>query len=180
MQPHQQLEHQNVHPDFYEMPEQISFEDSSYDENNSLLKSIAEVATICSSPTCTLPGMYNGLEKNSAGSPQTSTCSTPSRQVDTPLQTTVIPAAMRDELYKKSSFVSNFAKNLVFEMFNTEELKESNCAGTQGKKSLEKDPRMESIKEMTFKKFPKEDKKKSWCLCRKAIDSAIRKLRFQS
>ena len=48
--------------------------------------------------------------------------------------------------------------------------------GTHNKKSLEKNPRMDKIKESTFKNFPMENKKKSWAACRKAI----RKLRFKA
>ena len=71
-------------------------------------------------------------------------------------------------------------KNLVFALFDKEELKDCNCSGAHEKKSLESDPRMDLIKETTFKKFPSEDRKRSWAACRKAIDSAICKLRFKS
>ena len=34
------------------------------------------------------------------------------------------------------------------------------------------------IKEATFKKFPMEDRRKTWAACRKSIDSVICKLRY--
>ena len=44
------------------------------------------------------------------------------------------------------------------------------------KRPLEKEQRMD-LKEATFKQYCVEDKKKSWALCRKAIDCAIRHLK---
>ena len=85
-----------------------------------------------------------------------------------------------DELFKKSSSISNYSKNLVFAVFEKEELIDSNCSGAHERKSLESDPRIDLIKETTFKNFPREDRKKSWAACQKVIDSAIRKLRFKS
>ena len=85
-----------------------------------------------------------------------------------------IRPALFEETYKESSSMVNYAKNLVFKLFASHELKGSNCSGMKGKKSLEKDQRMNLIKEATFKKYPVEDQKRSWPLCRKAIDSAIR------
>ena len=67
-----------------------------------------------------------------------------------------------------------YAKNLVFKLFFGHELKGSNCSGMKGKRCLEKDQRMDLIKEATFKKYPVEDQKRSLSMCRKAIDSAIR------
>ena len=63
----------------------------------------------------------------------------------------------------------------MFAMFEKQEHMDSNCYGTHDKKSLESDPRMDLIKESTFKKFPTEDRKKSW-----AVDSAICKLRLKA
>ena len=82
--------------------------------------------------------------------------------------------ALFEETYKESSSMANYAKNLVFKIFAKHELQGSNCSGMKGKKSLEKDKRMNVIKEATFKKYPVEDQKRSWSLRRKAIDSAIR------
>lgn len=64
-------------------------------------------------------------------------------------------------------------------MFSEEQLKDSNCSGAHQKQSLAKDPCMDLIKETTFKKFIKEDQRKTWAACRKAIDCAIHKLRYK-
>ena len=45
------------------------------------------------------------------------------------------------------------AKNLVFAVFEKEELIDCNCSGAHERKSLESDPRMDLIKETTFKKL---------------------------
>jgi hypothetical protein len=90
------------------------------------------------------------------------------------LVTTNFRPALFEEIYKESSSMCNYAKNLVFKLFHNQELQGSNCSGMKGKKSLEVDQRMEIIKEATFKKYPVEDRKRSWSMCRKAIDSAIR------
>ena len=87
---------------------------------------------------------------------------------------TNIRPALFEETYKESSSMANYAKNLVFKLFAKHELQGSNCSGMKGKKSLEKDQRMNLIKEATFKKYAVEDQKRSWSLCRKAIDSAVR------
>lgn len=73
--------------------------------------------------------------------------------------------------------MGNFAKNLVFKFFQKDELHGSNCTGAKGKKSLESDPKMEHVKDAVFKKYCVDDKKKSWAVCRKAIDCAIRHLK---
>ncbi len=97
-----------------------------------------------------------------------------------PSVSVISPLSVYDELFKKSLSSSNFVKNLVFELFEAEELKDSNCSGAHQKKSLERDPHMDLIKESIFKKFQVENKTKAWSACRKAIDSAIRKLRFKA
>lgn len=84
---------------------------------------------------------------------------------------------MFEETFKESSSMYNYAKNLVFKLFARHELDGSNCAGVKGKRSLEKDKRMDLIKDATFKKYCVDDKKKSWAGCRKAIDCAIRHLK---
>ena len=61
----------------------------------------------------------------------------------------------------------------MFAAFEKEELIDSNCSGAHERKSLESDPRMGLIKEITFRNFSTEDRKKSWAACRNAIDSAI-------
>ena len=76
--------------------------------------------------------------------------------------------------------MANYAKNLVFGLFSKEELIGSNCVGAHNRQALEKDYRLSLVKDATFKKYCIEDKHKSWSLCRKSIDSAIRKLRFKN
>ena len=72
----------------------------------------------------------------------------------------MMPPSIYDELFKKNSSISNYAKNLVFAVFEKEELEDSNCSGAHQKKSLESDPHMDLVKETTFKKFPTENRKK--------------------
>ena len=48
----------------------------------------------------------------------------------------MMPPSVYDELFKKSSSISNYAKNLVFAVFEKEKLEDSNCSGTHKKKSL--------------------------------------------
>lgn len=91
-----------------------------------------------------------------------------------------IPVNVFDEVFAKSSSMSNYAKNLVFSVFNKAELLNANCTGACNKNSLEKDPRLGQIREMTFKKHGAVDSKIAWSACRKAIDGAIRKLRMQT
>ena len=92
-------------------------------------------------------------------------------------QTTTGPSTIRhavfDKTFKESSSMTNYAKNLVFKLFSPAELQGSNCSGLKGKRPWKKDNRMDMIKSATFKKYHVEDKKKSWVMCRKAIDSAI-------
>ena len=126
------------------------------------MQTILEVASIVSNQT--LPGMVETPQDEIAPSRTASNMMSPS---------------VYDELFKKSSSISNYAKNLVFAVFEKEELIDCNCSGAHERKSLESDPRMDLIKETTFKNFPTEDRKKSWAACRKAIDSAICKLRFK-
>jgi hypothetical protein len=80
-------------------------------------------------------------------------------------------------MYRQSSSIGNFAKNIAFNLFSRNEMEGANCAGLRGKRALEQDPHMDIVKETVFKKYSVEDKKKGWALCRKAIDSAIRHLK---
>ena len=140
----------------------------SLDEEPSVMQTISEVASICANRK--LPGMAETSEEETAV--LTTSFVVPS--------VCAISPSIYDDMFKKSSSISNYAKNLVFSIFDKEELVDCNCSGTHEKKALESDPRMDLIKESTFKKFPTEDRKKSWASCRKAIDSAIRKLRFKA
>ena len=85
--------------------------------------------------------------------------------------------AVFEDTFKESASMGNYAKNLVFKIFNRDELYGSNCAGVKGKRSLESDQRMQMVKDAVFKKYFVDDKKRSWAMCRKAIDSAIRHLK---
>ena len=73
--------------------------------------------------------------------------------------------------------MGNYAKNLVFKLFEKDELVGSNCIGAKGKRSLETDQRMQLVKEAVFRKYYVDDKKKSWAACRKAVDCAIRHIK---
>ncbi len=152
--------------------------DSFDEESSTVLQTISEVASICSNNT--LPGMTATIAEERTVNLRTASVISPSVSVISPSSVSAIQPSVYDELFKKSSSISNFAKNLVFELFEAEELKDSNCSGAHQKKSLERDPRMDLIKESIFKKFQVEDKTKAWSACRKAIDSAIRKLRFKA
>lgn len=140
----------------------------TFDEEPSVMQTISEVASICANRT--LPGMAETSEEETAV--LTTSFVTP--------PVCAISPSIYDDMFKKSSSTSNYAKNLVFSIFDKEELVDCNCSGTHEKKALESDSRMDLIKESTFKKFPTEDRKKSWASCRKTIDSAIRKLRFKA
>ena len=140
----------------------------TFDEEPSVKQTISEVASICANRT--LPGMAETSEEETAV--LTTSFVAPS--------VCAISPSVYDDMFKKSSSISNYAKNLVFLIFDKEELVDCNCSGRLEKKSLESDPCMDLIKESTFKKFPMKDRKKSWASCRKAIDSAIRKLRFKA
>ena len=87
--------------------------------------------------------------------------------------TSAIRHAVFNEIFKESSSMTKYAKNLVFKLFSPAELQGSNCSGLKGKRPWKKDNRMDMIKSATYKKYHVEDKKKSWVMCRKAIDSAI-------
>ena len=89
-----------------------------------------------------------------------------------------LPKGLLEETFKRSSSMANYAKNLTFTLFTKEELVDSNCVGAHNKKCLEADTRMQLIKDVTLKKYGAEDTKKAWGTCRKAIDSGIRKIRF--
>ena len=45
-----------------------------------------------------------------------------------------------ENVFKKSSSMANFAKNLVFELFKRDELVGKNCAGVKGKQGIGNDP----------------------------------------
>ena len=83
-----------------------------------------------------------------------------------------------ENVFKKSSFMANFAKNLVFELFKRDELVGKNCAGVKGKQGIGNDPRMELVQQQTFKKYRVTDKNTAWNVCRKAIDTALRKMKY--
>ena len=85
--------------------------------------------------------------------------STPSAQSPAP-----IPVNLFDEVFTKSSSMSNYAKNLVFSVLKAE-LLNANCTGACNKEALEKDPRLGQIREMTFKKHGAVDSKIAWCAC---------------
>ena len=165
--------------DIFNCTDPITCSFDSFDEESStVLQTISEVASICSNNT--LPGMTATIAEERTVNLRTASVISPSFSVISPSSVSAIQPSVYDELFKKSSSISNFAKNLVFELFEPEELKDSNCSGAHQKKSLERDPRMDLIKESIFKKFQVEDKTKAWSACRKAIDSAIRKLRFKA
>lgn len=163
-----QPKHKTADQDIFSSTDQTTCGFDSSDDESSVMQTISEVASIVSNQT--LPGMVEVRQDETA----------PSRTASIMMLPSAISPSVYDELFKKSSSISNYAKNLVFSVFDKEELKDSNCSGAHEKRSLESDPRMDLIKETTFKKFPTEDRKKSWAACRKAIDSAIRKLRFKS
>ena len=71
----------------------------------------------------------------------------------------------------------NYAKNLVFELFERQELLGKNCPGVKGKTGIGCDPRMDIVCENTFKRFWVTDKNATWAVCRKAIDTALRKMK---
>jgi hypothetical protein len=165
--------------DIFNCTDPITCSFDSFDEESStVLHTISEVASICSNNT--LPGMTATIAEERTVNLRTASVISPSFSVISPSSVSAIQPSVYDELFKKSSSISNLAKNLVFELFEAKELKDSNCSGVHQKKSLERDPRMDLIKESIFKKFQVEDKTKAWSACRKAIDSAIRKLRFKA
>lgn len=83
-----------------------------------------------------------------------------------------------EEVFKRSSSMTNYAKNLVFELFKRNELVGKNCAGVKGKQGIGGDSRMAIIKENVFKKYRVPDKTQAWVQCRKAIDTALRKMKY--
>ncbi len=119
---------------------------------------------------------------------QQSTPAIPSTQQSTPVNYSTptaqspatIPVNLFDEVFARSSSMSNYAKNLVFSVFNKAELLNANCTGACNKEALEKDPPLGQIREMTFKKHGAVNSEIAWCACRKAIDGTIRKLRMQT
>ena len=82
-----------------------------------------------------------------------------------------------DDTFKESSSLGNYAKNLVFKLFQKDELHGSNCVGAKGKKAIKAGQRMDLVKDAVFRKYFVDDKKKSWAVCRKAIDCAIRHMK---
>ena len=101
----------------------------------------------------------------------------PPRQTTPPLQLNNPTSAIYEETYKESASMGNYAKNLVFKLFEKDELVGSNCIGAKGKRSLETDQRMQLVKDAVFRKYYVDDKKKSWAACRKAVDCAIRHIK---
>ena len=85
----------------------------------------------------------------------------PSRQTTPPLQLNSPTSAIYEDTYKESASMGNYAKNLVFKLFEKDELVGSNCIGAKGKRSLETDQRMQLVKEAVFRKYYVDDKKKS-------------------
>ena len=71
----------------------------------------------------------------------------------------------------------NYAKNLVFELFERQELLGKNYAGVKGKAGIGANPRMDIVRENTFKRFRVTDKNATWAVCRKGIDTALRKMK---
>ena len=85
---------------------------------------------------------------------------------------------MFDDVFKRSSSMPNYAKNLVFELFRQDELIGKNCAGVKGKQGIGSDPRMETVRDHTFRRYRVTDRNAAWALCRKAIDTALRKMKI--
>ena len=83
-----------------------------------------------------------------------------------------------ENVFKKSSSMANFAKDLVFEVFKRDELIGKNCADVKGKQGIGNDPQMELVQQQTFKKYRVTDKNTAWNVCRKAIDTALRKMKY--
>ena len=73
--------------------------------------------------------------------------------------------------------MGNYAKNLVFKLFEKDELVGSNCIAAKGKRSLETDKQMQLVKDAVFRKYYVDDKKKSSAACRMAVDCAIRHIK---
>ena len=115
----------------------------------------------------------------SKNSPEPSTSTTPTLAVNNQI---VAPSSSStqifEEVFKRSSSMPNYAKNLVFELFRQDELVNKNCAGMKGKQAIGNDPRMDSVREQTFKRYRVTDRNAAWALCRKAIDTALRKMRL--
>ena len=92
-----------------------------------------------------------------------------------------IPEEVLEEVYKASVSRRNLAKNLVFLLFNPEELRNRNCAGKVYGKGLPKErlnqAKLQAVKIATFKKYPCDLSQVDliWQReCVKAIDKAIR------
>ncbi len=92
-----------------------------------------------------------------------------------------IPDNVLDEVYKASVSRRNLAKNLVFLLFNADELRGRNCAGKVYGKCSPKErlnsAKLHAVKSATFKKYPCDPLQMDaiWQReCVKAIDKAIR------
>ena len=85
---------------------------------------------------------------------------------------------MFDDVFKRSWSLPNYAKNLVFELFRRDELIGKKCAAVKGKQGIGSDPRMDSVREQTFKRYRVMDRNAAWALCRKAIDTALNKMKI--
>ncbi len=57
-------------------------------------------------------------------------------------------SAIYEDTYKESTSIENYAKKLVFKLFEKDELMGSNCAGVKGKRPLEEDHRMQLVKDV--------------------------------
>ena len=92
-----------------------------------------------------------------------------------------IPDAILNEVYKSSVSRRNFAKNLVFLVFDPEEMRGRNCSGKVYGKGEPKErlnpTKLHAVKVATFKKYPCDPSEAEliWQReCVKAIDKAIR------
>ena len=85
---------------------------------------------------------------------------------------------MFDDVFRRSSSMPNYAENLVFELFRRDELIGKNCAGVKGKQGIGSGPRMDTVREHTFKRYQVMDRNAAWALCQKAIDTALRKMKI--
>ena len=119
----------------------VQFHDSFEDEL-AVLQTISEVTSICINTT--LPGMATSTMEDLVlvkpilrnENSKTVSVTSPSLSANASLLS-VISASVHDELFKKCSSFSNYARNLVFTLFDEEELKESNCSGAHNKNALE-------------------------------------------
>ena len=100
-----------ISTDMFNCTDQTTCSFDSFDEQSTVMETISEVASICSN---TLPGMVEPTEEETAVLRTASVMVSPS----------AISPSVYDELFKKSSSISNYAKQLVFAVFDKEELKD--------------------------------------------------------